>query len=251
MEQYLDFLRSRTFRQTILCHAGLTVDRTIQPDQLRKFHIAARAVPEAPEPDIRSRSVEKFKGLDGASLSIDHPLSKSAMMVLARSWPQTIAMAELPAQAAALLSGPAAPPAEVTEEDWQVLASNLLKAFVYSDDLVEVHIYPPQFTLQVSERPVASPWARYQARDELKVTNLRHERVEIDPLNQYLLPFLDGTRNCEDLVDLLLAGPVAGGKLVVEQNDQPVTDPIEAREILGTELRANLDWLARAALLVA
>jgi len=251
MEQYLDFLRSRTFRQTILCHAGLEINRTIEPEHLRKFHIAARAVPESEQPDIRSRTVEKFKGLDGASLAIDHPLSKSAMMVLARRWPQTLPMEELAGQAAALLSGPGAQPAEVSEEDWHVLSSNLLKAFVYSDDLVEVHISPPQFTLQVSERPVASPWARWQAQEETKVTNLRHERVEVDPLNQYLLPFLDGSRDCQDLVDLLLAGPVAGGKLVVEQNDQPVNDPAEAREILTSELQANLDWLAHAALLVS
>jgi methyltransferase-like protein/2-polyprenyl-3-methyl-5-hydroxy-6-metoxy-1,4-benzoquinol methylase len=252
MEQYLDFLRSRTFRQTILCHAGLTVNRTIQPDHLRDFHIAARAVPESEQPDIRSRTIEKFKGLDGAKLSIDHPLSKCAMLVLAREWPQTLPMSELAARAAALLaqcgSGPAP---EISEEDWHVLSSNLLKAFIYSDDLVEVHIFPPAFTLEVSERPVASPWARWQAGEEVKVTNLRHERVEVDPLNQYLLPFLDGSRDCDALVDLLLAGPVAGGKLVVEQDDQPVTDPVERREILSTELRANLEWLARAALLVA
>src|SRR5207248_238491 len=152
----------------------------------------------------------------------------------------------------ALLHGcDASQPTEVSDEDWHVLSSNLLKAFVYSDDLVEVHIFPPKFTLQVSERPVASPWARWQAREEVKVANLRHERVEIDPLNQYLLPFLDGSRDCEALVDLLLAGPVAGGKLVVEQNDEPVSNPVEAREILTTELQANLDWLARAALLVS
>jgi methyltransferase-like protein len=114
-----------------------------------------------------------------------------------------------------------------------------------------VHIYPPQFTLEVSERPVASPWARWQAREEAKVTNLRHERVEVDPLNQYLLPFLDGSRDCEALIELLLAGPVAGGKLLVEQDDQPVNDPKEAREILSAELQANLQWLARAALLVS
>jgi methyltransferase-like protein/SAM-dependent methyltransferase len=251
MEQYLDFLRSRTFRQTILCHAGLEVNRTIEPEHLRKFHVAARAVPESEQPDIHSRTVEKFKGLDGASLAIDHPLSKSAMMILARRWPQTIPMEDLPGEAAALLNRHNGDLAEITDEDWQVLSSNLLKAFVYSDDLVEVHVYPPQFTLEVSQRPVASPWARFQARDEVKVTNLRHERVEVDPLNQYLLPFLDGSRDCEALVDLLLAGPVAGGKLVVEQNDQPVIDPIEAREILSTELHANLEWLARAALLVA
>ena len=252
MEQYLDFLRSRTFRQTVLCHQGLTVNRTIEPEHLRRFHIAARAVPESEQPDIHSRTVEKFKGLDGASLAIDHPLSKSAMMCLARRWPQTVPMEELAGMAASLLNGThGEQPEEVSDEDWHVLSSNLLKAFVYSDDLVEVHISPPQFTLQVSEQPVASPWARWQAREEVKVTNLRHERVEVDPLNQYLLPFLDGSRDCQDLVELLLAGPVAGGKLVVEQNDLPVTDPVEAREILTDELQANLDWLAKAALLVA
>ena len=70
MEQYLDFLRSRTFRQTILCHAGLIVNRTIEPDQLRRFYIAARAVPESERPDIHSRTIEKFKGLDGSSLTL-------------------------------------------------------------------------------------------------------------------------------------------------------------------------------------
>jgi methyltransferase-like protein len=79
---------------------------------------------------------------------------------------------------------------------------------------------------------------------------MRHERVEIDALNQYLLPFLDGSRDMEDLIEVLLAGPVAGGKLVVEQDNQPVTDPAEARQILAAELQSNLEWLARAALLV-
>jgi methyltransferase-like protein/cyclopropane fatty-acyl-phospholipid synthase-like methyltransferase len=252
MEQYMDFLRSRTFRQSILCHQGLAVKRTIEPEQLREFQIAARAVCESERPDIFSRTVEKFKGLDGASLAIDHPLSKAAMMVLARYWPQTLSMDALAGEAAGVLAGQRdGQPAAVSEEDWYVLASNLLKAFIYSDDLVEVHSYTAPFTLQVSERPVASPWARWQARDELRVTNMRHERVDVDPFVQYLLPFLDGSRDCQDLVDLLLAGPVAGGKLVVEQNDQPVGDPVEAREILTSELRANLQWLANAALLVA
>jgi len=49
---------------------------------------------------------------------------------------------------------------------------------------------------------------------------------------------------------VLLAGPVAGGKLVVEQDNQPVTDPAEARQILAAELQSNLEWLARAALLI-
>jgi methyltransferase-like protein/cyclopropane fatty-acyl-phospholipid synthase-like methyltransferase len=253
MEQYLDFLRSRTFRQTLLTHQGVSVNRTIEPDHLLRhgFHIAARALPVSEKPDIYSRTVEKFKGMDGATLSIDHPVSKSAMIYLAKRWPKPVPLDDLVAKAVTQLnSNGRTEPVAATDEDLHVLCSNLLKAFVYSDNLVEVHIDPPEFTTEVSRRPVASAWVRFQAREEGKVTNMRHERVEIDALNQYLLPFLDGSRDMEDLIDVLLAGPVAGGKLVVEQDNQPVTNPAEARQILAAELQSNLEWLARAALLV-
>lgn len=256
LEQYLDFLRNRTFRQTLLCHAGLTVNRTIKPESLRPFHLASRAVPDAAEPDIHALTVEKFKTLDGATLSIDHPVSKAAMIHLALQWPRTVPFETLlPAAEARLHSTnggqpPAARPADAPDDAY-VLSTNLLKAFVYSENLVEAHIFPPAFVVEVSERPEASPWARQNAANEPKVTNLRHERVELDPLNQYLLPYVDGTRSFDQLLELLLAGPVASGKLVAQQNDQSVTDPAAIRAMLANELMENLRWLGRAALLVA
>ena len=255
LEQYLDFLRNRTFRQTLLCHAGQTINRTIKPESLRPFHLASRAVPDAEQPQIATRTVEKFKTLDGATLSIDHPVSKAAMIHLALQWPRTVPFADLLPAAEARLGhtsdspAPVAAPGEQTDE--YVLSTNLLKAFVYSENLVEAHIYPPAFVVAVSERPTASPWARQMAASEPKVTNLRHERVELDPLAQYLLPFVDGTRTAEELLELLLAGPVASGKLVAQQNDQPVTDPAAVRAVLAGELQDSLRWLGRAALLVA
>ena len=62
---------------------------------------------------------------------------------------------------------------------------------------------------------------------------------------------LDGTRTFDQLLELLLAGPVASGKLVAQQNDQSVTDPAALRALLAVELQDNLRWLGRAALLVA
>jgi methyltransferase-like protein len=256
LEQYLDFLRNRTFRQTLLCHAGLPVNRTIKPESLRPFHLASRAVPDAEKPELQTRTVEKFKTLDGATLSIDHPVSKAAMIHLALNWPRTVPFAELLPAAEARLkalngSHPPEPPPPGAPSDEYVLSTNLLKAFVYSENLVEAHIYPPAFVVEVSERPVASPWARQLAPTDLKVTNLRHERVELDPLNQYILPFLDGSRTFDELLELLLAGPVASGKLVAQQNDQSVTDPAQVRAMLAGELEESLRWLGRAALLVA
>ncbi|MCC7360150.1 MAG: methyltransferase regulatory domain-containing protein [Anaerolineales bacterium] len=254
LEQYLDFLRNRTFRQTLLCHAGLPVNRTIKPESLRPFHLASRAVPDAEQPQLHTRTVEKFKTLDGATLSIDHPVSKAAMIHLALQWPRTVPFTDLlPAAEERLrrLNGSHPPePPPGAQDDAYVLSTNLLKAFIYSENLVEAHIYPPVFVVEVSERPAASPWARQLAATEPKVTNLRHERVELDALTQYLLPYIDGTRSAEDLLELLLAGPVASGKLVAQQAEQPVSDPIAVRAILAGELQESLRWLGRAALLV-
>src|SRR5262245_5975192 len=42
-EQYLDFMRGRRFRQTLLCHAGIALDGEIGPDKFDGFLLGARA----------------------------------------------------------------------------------------------------------------------------------------------------------------------------------------------------------------
>jgi methyltransferase-like protein len=249
-EQYLDFLRSRSFRQTLLCHAGQAVQRTLKAERLAGLYIASRAVPAAERPDLHSRAVEKFKAVDGSVLAIDHPVSKAAFVLLAEHWPQALPFDGLVEAARERLSreGPAVEP---QPEDQQVLAVNILRAFLSSSDLVEVHAFEMPFTLRPGEWPVASPWARWQARQGPQVTNLRHERVDVDPLCQHLLPRLDGTRDRAALVDLLLAESAAEGKLVVEQEGVKVTDPGQIREVVSAELQASLRWMAGAALFVA
>jgi methyltransferase-like protein len=96
---------------------------------------------------------------------------------------------------------------------------------------------------------VASPWARLQADEPGQITNLRHERVELDEMARFLLRHLDGTRDRAALFDIV-AKPLREGMLVVRQDDQPVEDPAQAEAILTEELATNLQWLARAALLV-
>jgi methyltransferase-like protein/2-polyprenyl-3-methyl-5-hydroxy-6-metoxy-1,4-benzoquinol methylase len=255
MEQYLDFLRSRTFRQTLLCHREAALDRRITPERLRPFRLGVQAVPESAAPNITAVAVEKFKGSDGAALAIDHPLSKAAMMVLAEMWPQTLpyeqvlpaAQARLQAEQAEQTNGRAAP----SEQDADIVAANLLKAYIYSEHLVELHLRQDNFAPELSDRPVASPWARLQAaRAEHKVTNLRHERIVLSPLAQFLLPYLDGTRDGRALADLVLAGAAPGGKLEVQQDEQLITDPQQAQQIVEREVHLSLRWLARAALLV-
>jgi methyltransferase-like protein/2-polyprenyl-3-methyl-5-hydroxy-6-metoxy-1,4-benzoquinol methylase len=249
LEQYLDFLQNRTFRQTLLCHEDVTINRNLTPDCARAFYAASRAQPVAAEPDIHSVSVEHFRGQDGATLSIDHPVTKAAMFCLAEAWPRAMSFDELLSAARARLSSPGGRGGN-GDLDAQMLGANLLTAYGYSDSLVELHVHAPPMATKAGERPVASHLARLQAQSVDRVTNLRHERVTLDGFDRYLLSYLDGSHGRAAIVDLLLAGPVAEGVLTFKDAAQPLGGSDQARDLLAEELECRLAWLARAALLI-
>jgi methyltransferase-like protein len=247
MEQYLDFLHNRTFRRTLLCHDGITLNRTLKPAHVRAFHIASQAQPVSSQPDIHSRTVEKFKGSDGAVLSTDHPISKAGILCLAEIWPRAAPFDTLLSMARSRLTMET----ETTEEDAHVLGVNLLTALGYSGSLVEFHVHAPHFVMDAGERPVASLVARFQAQASSRVTNMCHVRVRLDEFDRYLLGHLDGSHDRETLVERLMAGPVAEGALKVQEDGEAVQDAAKVRERLAEEVEQKLRWLARAALLIA
>lgn len=251
LEQYMDYFRNRTFRQTLLCHRSGTVSRSLRPEALRSFHVASNAQPVEADLDMRADTVVQFRGIDGATLSTDHPVSKAAMLCLAEHWPRDLRFDRLLALARDRLGrDPATPPDEV-ETDAKVLGANLLRAYGYSNSLAELHVRAPVLALEPGSYPAASPVARLQASHSTRVTNLRHERVRLDELDRFLLQHLDGGNDRAALVELLLAGPVQGGQLTVQEGNQPVGDVQRTRELLAKGLEERLDWLAHAALLVA
>ena len=245
LEQYLDFLRNRTLRQTLLCHEDVALSRTLKPDRLMGLSMASRARLEAADADLRSVSVVQFRGHDGAVLSTDHPVTKAAMLYLAEVWPRVVPFAQLLSMARRRLDA-----IGDGDLDAQVLGTNLLTAYSYSDSLMELHAYTPALALDVGDRPRASSVARLQAQDNARVTNLRHERVRVDDFDRYLLHRLDGSHDRAALLASLLAGPVADGTLTVQKNGESAQDDAQIEVLLAEELERRLAWLARAALLV-
>ncbi|MCI0395138.1 MAG: class I SAM-dependent methyltransferase [Chloroflexi bacterium] len=235
LEQYMDFLKNRTFRQTLLCHREVHVDRAIRPERLANFLLATRARPAPAESD--KPEVARFRALDGAVFSTDHPLTRAAFLHLVRRSPQAVHFVELARTAAAdCFPDPGA--ADLAREQ-HILAANLLQAYGYSGGLIELHVYAPPLVLVSGERPVASALARWQAANGLRVTNLRHERVSLDETARRLLLRLDGQHDRAAL-QAWWAREVAAGA-----GTQP------SPEALAQDLARNLAWLARAALLEA
>lgn len=258
LEQYMDFLRNRTFRKTLLVHRDQVISRRLRPDVVQQLYAAANARSLSATPNARSLAVEEFSSPEGLKFATDHPVTKAALLHLESVWPQAVPFAELLDRAYERL-GQGAVAASVRAQDAQLLSANLLKGFAYSGRLIELHTFAPQFALQPGERPIASPWARYQAQTKAELTNLCHARVELKGIAQYLLSHLDGTHDRADLLEGLEKS-VAAGTLVLQPISDTPSEPVApppapdgdgTRHILLEEMEDSLQKLARAALLIA
>jgi len=247
-EQYLDFVINRTFRRSLLCHADVAVDRTIRPERLALFRIAGEFSWVSSNPDLTSARQEEFRHSSGQILSVTHPLTKSAFLCLAAAWPQSLPFEELKDRALARLApGPVVREAAGLDGDIRQLAQELAQAS--SQQLVELHLHQPEMASEPGERPVAPPLARLQAKSQMWVTNLCHRPVGLDALARHLLSYLDGSRDREALLDILMRYVREKG-LVVEQNGRALAEEVQSRGALAEGFEASLRSLARMALLV-
>jgi hypothetical protein len=236
-EQYLDFLRCRRFRQTLLVHE--TAETSPQPrlDAVHGFRVACRAHVEAQRPGLGTRAVERFEGLNGNSIQTDAPIVRAALGFLNDVWPQRLAFDDLAARAEAAVAeathGGEAPGAK----DVEFLAGMLTALF--GSGFLSFHLREAACAARAGERPVASALARHQARTRKTVTSLLLASVVLeDETARRLLVLLDGTNDRASLLAHLK-------ELAAHREIEPV-DPLDE-----ANLERALDRMAHLGLLTA
>jgi methyltransferase-like protein len=245
-EQYLDFVKCRRFRNTLLCHKEVELDRQPKPDRMRAHFIASSARSVSEQPDLVGRTVEEFQGPKGAVMKTDHPSAKAAIVCLNETYPQSLGFDELLSRALARSGQADEKTAEELQEEGQVLGDILLRLF--ATGLIELHSYQPKFVTRVSERPLASPLARWQIAHGVFVSTMLCHGVEVeDALGERLLQLLDGTRDRAALLKELTALIESGE--ILEEGWTPETQE-KVLSNLPEKLEQNLTRLARLALLL-
>jgi SAM-dependent methyltransferase len=159
-EQLVDILRCVFFRMSVLCRDSLRPQDGPVTGVLRDLHYAPRP---------GERGAAQHEGLLG-----------SALALLDSRAPDTVSFAELRAATGA-------DPDELTE--------GLREGFL--SEIVMPHRTPLR-ALDVArvERPVASPLARWQAREQEDITTMAYTTVRMEePAARLLLRLLDGTRD--------------------------------------------------------
>lgn len=248
-EQYLDFLKCRRFRQTLLCHAEAKLDLSLKPEVARRFHVAALATPSAPAPALYSPTKERFTGPGDAYIVTESPVTKVALSLLNERWPRSLPFDELAAQVRQRLQENHVP----VSPDPQVDALALGEAFLrsYAAGMIELHLYQPRFAERISERPRCNPLARWQARRGNFVSSVYHRVVAVeDEPTRLLIDLLDGTRDRATLQADFLAA-LQNRNLVRFPTGQALTDPQQVAVILAAEIEKNLARMARLGLLTA
>jgi methyltransferase-like protein/predicted O-methyltransferase YrrM len=250
LEQYMDFLRNRTFRQTLLCPAQHTPNYRLEPSVLVPFFIGSSLRPASPRPDLHSSAREDFQGPSGSSAFSIHPIVKAALLALGEAWPRFLPFRELCSQARAKLHGDTIPDAATIREDEQQVGQALIQFYTIAGDLVEFRSRPLRVTTQPGPQPLARPLARWQARSGRSATNLRHEFVNLDEFGRQVLQRLDGQHTRPAAVRELV-GLVEGGQLSVQENGEKVTEPRRVEQAVAQFLNQQIGQFARQALLPA
>jgi len=249
VEQYLDFVLNRAFRESLLIHAERAPHIKYTPDRsrYRRMHFAAWLPPVDGETRL-DNSRQEYREPDDATLFTNDPGIKAALDALSARWPWTLSRQELvDAVHARLVSAGLSPSTDLED---------------HIDDLIGVLIMQGAAHIRldpVSPEPTPAPVLRLDeiARRMAELTrtdsdastfNLWHETLILSPADRHLLPLLDGTRDRDALLDALLAvhheNPIP-----IDRDGMQVAGEAETRDALAEQIDALPERLAEMKLL--
>jgi SAM-dependent methyltransferase len=209
-EQYLDFLRLRRFRQSILCHEGVALDRRLASLKLQNLHAASSITAEPEQPD----GTQRFRLHAGCAITTNQPFVKNLLTTLGAAWPSTRPLAEF--------------------TGWHENRENILMLF--ASDALRLRATPVSLPRLPGVRPQVSLLARAEVETGSPfATNPYHFMMDVrEPFLRALLPLLDGTRDRAALISELAAA-ISSGRLSLGE------DAPRDEEALAAMLAAYLD----------
>ena len=218
LEQYLDFVSDRSFRRSLLVHKERAGDISyqMQHTRLRELHVAAQL--ECADGEVRiDDSPQRFGASNGSVVVFDTPVAKLAADALARAWPFTLGFEELHRMVQTSLP--------VSAEAGNDTEGQLV-AFFNAIVVQGIGRYRVAPYVRQAENPCVEQSARDYPADlpqgqAVHTFNGWHEPVQLDPVAQYLLPHIDGSRTREALLALLKQG-VAQGTLAIPRKASAV-----------------------------
>jgi hypothetical protein len=187
-----------------------------------------------------------FRHASGIKVEIVHPVITSALSYICSQYPRSVSFDELLETAHSANGSKSI--ADHQSDEAAILEGAL--AQLYHQGFLFLSICPAKVVNRVSERPAASPLARFQLKSGQPATNQLHMSFHFpDPFARQLLLLLDGSRDREtlarDLVEFSKSkeGAIYENGVAVDRLEQ-LSSAVERR------LPSGLRSLAREGMLV-
>ncbi|HTM53378.1 MAG TPA: class I SAM-dependent methyltransferase [Pirellulales bacterium] len=247
IEQHMDMLSNRVFRNSLVCLEDLPLRRHLDFDSLAGLYLAGNVRPVNPAANFAAVGTESFQTASKGLISTPTPALKIALAELGRRWPASIGFEALQSEIdAKLAAAGATAPLGIAER--RGLGDNLVQCL--ATGVIQAYSEADSFITAVSARPQASPLARIEAAFGPIVTNRRHETVVLDQISQNALVHLDGEHDWQSLLGILREA-VEQGRLSILKDGLPIARHEVLGGILETALERCLAKIASNAFLVA
>lgn len=209
-QQYLDFVRYRRFRQTLLCHAEIPLRRDGARERVKQLLLAS---PLRSSAEPHNGAVEFTNSRGAGTLTTNNPAIIAVLRRLEQLWPRAEGFEEL---ARAML--PLVPEAQLAEA-----VAGLAQAMLQlgASTLADLRTYNLPVADGVTEKPTASSLARLMIQEGSMVTTLLHTHLSIeDEQGKKFLQLLDGTCDRHALTAALAAeSPNVSREAILKQVD--------------------------------
>ncbi len=238
----MDFVRNRRFRTTLLCRAEIPLRRRVGPQDVKRFLISgAFSSPTRIEPRHLEEGVELSFAVGQGAIRARGRVAKAALAVLDRAGGMPMSYDELVERTAEA--------AAVADHDRvrQQIDRDLDPCRLLFANAIRIHTLPASHTTEIGERPAVSRLVRHEARRGARVTNQRHEAIELGSADRVVVQYLDGSSTIDEVGARLLRH-VEQGDLELVLDGEPAAPALEP---LTAYCRTLLPRLAENALLVA
>ena len=217
LEQYLDFVRNRTFRASVVCHARVPLVRHIDASVIEDLYLSSSAKREAGDGPARYT-------LDGgATLTVSDPSLAAALDGIVAAWPASVPFDAVAAGA-----------------ERKQLAGGLLNLLLNGG--VTASVVPVRCVATVSDTPDVGPLARHFAAKEGWVPTARHTVLRLDEFGRRVVPLLDGKRTRDAVLDELV-NQFRTGRLTMHQDGGRIRDEAKGRELMTAGVNVVLEQL--------
>jgi hypothetical protein len=223
-EQYMDFVRNRMFRSTLLCHAGSTLNRSIDPTRLDDLHITNLIALKQPH---NGGQPAVFLGANGLELTVSDNITAAVFEAVANLGRDTQSVADFLSHIVPVLA------AHKNAKDVEILRATAAQILIhgYFKKMLDFSLGPVSHASGNAKNPVTLPLARWQAKQGQRISSSRLDMLNADQFVAKLVTLCDGTRDREALIEGIMQA-LEKKEFVLNENNQPITDTARLKVVV-------------------